>query len=50
VSFAKALKPDEPEAIRAYLVARAIELKKTAAAPAPPGPPPGAAPIPQHGE
>jgi alcohol dehydrogenase (cytochrome c)/quinohemoprotein ethanol dehydrogenase len=28
VSFAKALKPDEPEAIRAYLVSRAIEAKK----------------------
>jgi quinohemoprotein ethanol dehydrogenase len=27
VSFAKALKPDEPEAIRAYIVSRAIELK-----------------------
>ncbi len=30
VSFAKALKPQEPEAIRAYLVSRAIELKNAA--------------------
>ena len=29
VSFAKALRPDEPEAIRAYLVSRAIEAKKS---------------------
>ena len=28
VSFAKALKPEEPEAIRAYLVFKAIELQK----------------------
>jgi quinohemoprotein ethanol dehydrogenase len=30
VSFAAALKPDEPEAIRAFLVAKAIELKNAA--------------------
>jgi quinohemoprotein ethanol dehydrogenase len=48
VSFAKALKPDEPEAIRAYLVSRAIELKNM---PPPPGnAPPGPASPPQHGE
>jgi PQQ-dependent dehydrogenase (methanol/ethanol family) len=47
VSFAKALQPEEPEAIRAYLVARAIEAKK--APPAPMGAP-GAAPPPRHGE
>ena len=42
VSFAQALKPEEPEAIRAYLVSKAIEAKKApppvfgaAAAPAP---------------
>ena len=28
VSFAKALKPDEPEQIRAYLVSKAIDLQK----------------------
>jgi alcohol dehydrogenase (cytochrome c)/quinohemoprotein ethanol dehydrogenase len=31
VSFARALQPDEPEAIRAYLVSRAIELKRAPA-------------------
>jgi alcohol dehydrogenase (cytochrome c)/quinohemoprotein ethanol dehydrogenase len=41
VSFARALKPDEPEAIRAYLVSRAIEAKS-----APPAPVPGAPPLP----
>jgi hypothetical protein len=28
VSFARALQPEDPEAIRAYLVARAVEAKK----------------------
>ncbi|MEJ1965364.1 MAG: PQQ-dependent dehydrogenase, methanol/ethanol family [Gammaproteobacteria bacterium] len=48
VSFAKALEADEPEAIRAYLVSKAIQAKN-----APPTgagvAPPGAAP-PKHGE
>ena len=48
VSFAKALKPEEPEAIRAYLVSKAIQAKN-----APPSgagaPPPVAAPR-NHGE
>jgi quinohemoprotein ethanol dehydrogenase len=48
VSFAKALKPEEPEAIRAYLVSKAIQAKS-----APPTgagvPPPVAAPR-NHGE
>jgi hypothetical protein len=48
VSFAKALKPDEPEAIRAYLVSRAIELQNTA--PPPGNAPPAAASSPQHGQ
>jgi len=43
VSFAQALKPEEPEAIRAYLVSRAIEAK-SAPAPSPPGAPPPAQP------
>ena len=30
VSFASALKPEEPEAIRAWLVAKAIEAKNAA--------------------
>jgi len=48
VSFAKALKEDEPEAIRAYLVSRAIELKNTAP---PRGTPAAPASAPQqHGE
>jgi len=42
VSFAQALKPDEPEAIRAYLVSRAIEAKQ-----APPPTAPGAPPAPE---
>ncbi len=46
VSFANALKADEPEAIRAYLVSRAIEAKKTP--PPAPGAPPAAVP-PRHG-
>ena len=48
VSFAKALKPEEPEAIRAYLVSKAIQPKYAP----PPGagaPPPVAAPR-NHGE
>ena len=46
VSFAQALKPDEPEAIRSYLVSTAIEAKKKAAA----APPPSAPAVPQpHG-
>jgi hypothetical protein len=42
VSFASALKDDEPEAIRAYLVSRAIDLKKHPPAPTnnPAAPPP----------
>jgi alcohol dehydrogenase (cytochrome c)/quinohemoprotein ethanol dehydrogenase len=40
VSFAKALHPDEPEAIRAYLVSRAIALKEAA-----PDAAPGTAPL-----
>jgi quinohemoprotein ethanol dehydrogenase len=46
VSFAKALQPNEPEAIRAYVVARANELKnappqaQAASAPAPAAPAP----------
>jgi quinohemoprotein ethanol dehydrogenase len=47
VSFARALKPEDAEAIRAYIVAKAIEAKN---APAPEGPgaaaPPAAAPRP----
>jgi len=44
VSFAEALKPDEPEAIRAYLVSRAIEAKRLR-------PPVAAPPAPRnHGE
>jgi alcohol dehydrogenase (cytochrome c)/quinohemoprotein ethanol dehydrogenase len=42
VSFAKALKPEEPEAIRAYLVSKAIEAKNappTGAGVAPPSAP-----------
>ena len=49
VSFAKALKADEPEAIRAYLVSRAIELKN-AAAPAGNSGPAAPAPAVQHGQ
>jgi hypothetical protein len=39
VSFASALQPEDPEALRAYLVSKAIEAKKTP-------PLPGAAPPP----
>jgi quinohemoprotein ethanol dehydrogenase len=39
VSFAETLKPEEAEAIRAYVVSRAIAAKQ---APPPPGAPPGA--------
>jgi alcohol dehydrogenase (cytochrome c)/quinohemoprotein ethanol dehydrogenase len=45
VSFKDALQGDDPEAIRAYLVSRAIAAKN---APAPSGPPAAAAP--KHGE
>lgn len=49
VSFKQALQPDEPESIRAYLVAKAIELKN-----APPAAPVGLGGLPpappQHGE
>jgi hypothetical protein len=44
VSFASALKADEPEAIRAYLVSRAIDLKKH---PPPPSGNPAAPPAPR---
>jgi alcohol dehydrogenase (cytochrome c)/quinohemoprotein ethanol dehydrogenase len=47
VSFANALKGDEPEAIRAYIVSRAIEAKKNP--PPAPGAPPAPAPRP-HAE
>jgi hypothetical protein len=47
VSFKEALaQPDDPEALRAYLVSRAIALKN--APPPVPGAPPAARP-PQHG-
>jgi quinohemoprotein ethanol dehydrogenase len=49
VSFATALKPDEPEAIRAYLVAKAIEAKN-APPPTGPAPPAATAAAKNHGE
>jgi mono/diheme cytochrome c family protein len=48
VSFAKALEPGEPEAIRAYLVSRAIALKASSPG-ATPGTAPLSAPPPAHG-
>ena len=49
VSFAKALKPDEPEAIRAYLVSKAIQAKNAPPTGAGAAPPAAAAPR-NHGE
>jgi mono/diheme cytochrome c family protein len=48
VSFANALKPDEPEAVRAYLVSKAIQAQKSP--PAPMRAPGAAPPPPRHGE
>jgi quinohemoprotein ethanol dehydrogenase len=44
VSFAQALSTDDAEAVRAYLVSRAIEVKATAAPVPPAAPPPPAQP------